>query len=150
VCSVGGSFPAGDPVGGAAAQRLWELSAAYPNRMYCPVDHYVSGPEKELLLQATDFCMLPSRFEPCGLVDVEFAWVGGLRRSAQFTGMRLPSFVHTSYIIQQRSYMQAATSYGLQWRWSHNGADCACACVCLQNGSIIIGHDTGGLGKMPG
>ncbi len=44
--------------------------------MYCPVDHYVSGPEKELLLQATDFCMLPSRFEPCGLVDVEFAWVG--------------------------------------------------------------------------
>jgi glycogen synthase len=71
-----GSYPAGDPVGGAAAQRLWELSAAYPDRMHCPVDHYVSGPEKELLLQATDFCMLPSRFEPCGLVDVEFAWVG--------------------------------------------------------------------------
>lgn len=67
---------AGDPVGGAAAQCLWELSAAYADRMYCPVDHYVSGPEKELLLQATDFCMLPSRFEPCGLVDVEFAWVG--------------------------------------------------------------------------
>jgi len=26
-----------------------------------------------------------------------------------------------------------------------------CPCCChLQNGSIIIGHDTGGLGKMPG
>ena len=43
--------------------------------MYCPVDHYVAGEEKELLLQATDFCLLPSRFEPCGLVDVEFGWV---------------------------------------------------------------------------
>jgi len=85
-------LPAGDPVGSAAAQRLFELSASYPERMYCPVDHYVAGPEKELLLQATDFCLLPSRFEPCGLVDVEFGWVSALRlslaESVQLLGTR--------------------------------------------------------------
>jgi hypothetical protein len=55
-------------------------------------DYYVHGDEKNMLLSATDFCIIPSRFEPCGLVDIEFGW----------------------------------------------------------NGALIIGHDTGGLGKMPG
>jgi alpha-1,3-glucan synthase len=45
-----------------------------------------------MLLAAADFCLVPSRFEPCGLVDIEFGW----------------------------------------------------------NGALMIGHDTGGLGKMPG
>jgi len=57
-----------------------------------PQDYYVAGDEKHLLLTASDFCVIPSRFEPCGLVDIEFGW----------------------------------------------------------NGGLIIGHDTGGLGKMPG
>ncbi|KAF6252281.1 hypothetical protein COO60DRAFT_1644178 [Scenedesmus sp. NREL 46B-D3] len=84
--------PAGDPIGTAAAARLSALSGSFPGRMFCPLDRYVAGGEKELLLRSTDFCLLPSRFEPCGLVDIEFGW----------------------------------------------------------NGSVIIGHDTGGLGKMPG
>eukprot|EP00878_Enallax_costatus_P043143 GHUV01050878.1.p1 GENE.GHUV01050878.1~~GHUV01050878.1.p1 ORF type:complete len:138 (-),score=28.64 GHUV01050878.1:50-463(-) len=71
-------FYAGDPVGAAAIAKLHELSHQYPDQMYCPIDHYVSGDEKEMLLQATDFCLLPSRFEPCGLVDVEFGWNGAL------------------------------------------------------------------------
>lgn len=58
----------------------------------CLQDYYVAGDEKNMLLAATDFCLVPSRFEPCGLVDIEFGW----------------------------------------------------------NGALIIGHDTGGLGKMPG
>ncbi|WIA30035.1 hypothetical protein OEZ86_000130 [Tetradesmus obliquus] len=83
--------PAGDPIGSAAA-KLAALSRSFPGRMFCPLDRYVAGGEKELLLRATDFCLLPSRFEPCGFVDIEFGWAG-----------------------------------------------------CL-----VIGHDTGGLGKMPG
>jgi glycogen synthase len=96
-------FRAGDPVGGAAAQRLWELSAAYPDRMYCPVDHYVSGPEKELLLQATDFCMLPSRFEPCGLVDVEFAWVSDVLPviwTPWYAGLQYVCYRDTSQLVR--------------------------------------------------
>ncbi|WIA20821.1 hypothetical protein OEZ85_005176 [Tetradesmus obliquus] len=86
--------PAGDPIGSAAAAKLCalQLSGSFPGRMFCPLDRYVAGAEKELLLRATDFCLLPSRFEPCGLVDIEFGW----------------------------------------------------------NGCLVIGHDTGGLGKMPG
>ena len=34
--------------------------------------------EKRLLMRAADFVLLPSRFEPCGLVDVEFGWQGAL------------------------------------------------------------------------
>lgn len=59
---------------------------------YAPPGKYFSGPEKDLLLAAADFCLVPSRFEPCGLVDIEFGW----------------------------------------------------------SGAVMIGHDTGGLGKMPG
>lgn len=62
------SVAAGDPVGSAAAHRLHELSGTFPGRMFCPIDHYIAGAEKELLLQATDFCLLPSRFEPCECV----------------------------------------------------------------------------------
>ena len=68
----------GDPIGAAAIHKLNELSEQYADRMYCPIDHYVAGPEKEMLLQAADICLLPSRFEPCGLVDVEFGWSGAL------------------------------------------------------------------------
>lgn len=64
----------------------------YQGRIYAPPGRYFSGDDKELLLQAADYTLLPSRFEPCGLVDIEFGW----------------------------------------------------------NGALVIGHDTGGLGKMPG
>ncbi|KAF8067137.1 mok12 [Scenedesmus sp. PABB004] len=84
--------PTGDSVGAAAASKLAALAERYPDRMYCPQDYYVAGDEKHMILSATDFALAPSRFEPCGLVDIEFGW----------------------------------------------------------NAGLIIGHDTGGLGKMPG
>lgn len=62
-------------MGTAAAASLSNLAAHFSGRMFCPINRYVAGSEKELLLRATDFCLLPSRFEPCGLVDVEFGWV---------------------------------------------------------------------------
>lgn len=38
----------------------------------------IAGQEKHLLMAAADFCLVPSRFEPCGLVDIEFGWHGAL------------------------------------------------------------------------
>lgn len=68
--------PTGDVVGGAAVAKLAQLALRYPDRMYCPQDYYVAGDEKNMLLTATDFCIIPSRFEPCGLVDIEVCGLG--------------------------------------------------------------------------
>lgn len=85
--------PLGDGVGAAAQAKLAVLAARFPGRMHCPRGGaYVGGDEKALVVLAADFCLIPSRFEPCGLVDVEMGW----------------------------------------------------------NGALCVGHDTGGLGKMPG
>lgn len=53
--------PIGDATGAAAVCKLGKLVANYPTRMHCPVDHYVAGEEKTLILKATDFCLVPSR-----------------------------------------------------------------------------------------
>lgn len=53
--------PIGDATGAAAVCKLGKLVQSYSNRMYCPVDHYVAGEEKSLILKATDFCLVPSR-----------------------------------------------------------------------------------------
>jgi len=110
-------------MGAEAQDTLVRVAPKYPGRIYAPPGAYFSGPDKEMLLRAADFCLVPSRlvysrmsqfitgsvstywrntppsnpykwnrFEPCGLVDIEFGW----------------------------------------------------------NGALIVGHDTGGLGKMPG
>lgn len=100
-------------MGGAASQRLWQLSAQYPDRMYCPVDHYVAGQEKELLLQATDFCLLPSRFEPCGLVDVEFGWVSvPAQHKWQSLRGRWAQCIATHMLV-------ICSTYGAQYLWAH-------------------------------
>jgi hypothetical protein len=53
---------------------------AYPlaPQLWCPRNMYVAGELRELLWRAADWCLCPSRFEPCGLVDIEFGWNGGL------------------------------------------------------------------------
>lgn len=85
--------PLGDGVGAQAQAKLAALADAYPGRVYAPREgHYVTGDEKAMILMGADFCLIPSRFEPCGLVDIEFGW----------------------------------------------------------EGALCVGHDTGGLGKMPG
>ncbi|KAL6749927.1 hypothetical protein V8C86DRAFT_915844 [Haematococcus lacustris] len=84
--------PVGDITGAEAQAQLMEVAHDFPGRLYAPPGRYFSGEEKELLLAAADWCLVPSRFEPCGLVDLEFGW----------------------------------------------------------EGAVMIGHNTGGLGKMPG
>lgn len=45
--------------------------------MHCE-DRAVLAEEREYLMRAADFVLVPSRFEPCGLVDIEFGWRGAL------------------------------------------------------------------------
>lgn len=53
--------PIGDATGAAAVCKLGKLQQNFSSRMYCPVDHYVAGEEKSLILKATDYCLVPSR-----------------------------------------------------------------------------------------
>jgi hypothetical protein len=46
--------------------------------MWCPRNVYVAGELRESLWRACDWSLCPSRFEPCGLVDIEFGWNGAL------------------------------------------------------------------------
>lgn len=84
--------PVGDEYGAKAAEAFKKVANDFPGRVYNLAGHYISGMAKDELLLATDFFLSPSRFEPCGLADVEMAWLG----------------------------------------------------------SVVIGHNTGGLGKVPG
>ena len=66
--------PVGDSWGAAAREALKALAAAHPGRVWSGAGHYVAGAAKDRLVLAADFCLVPSRFEPCGLVDIEFGW----------------------------------------------------------------------------
>ncbi|EFN56266.1 hypothetical protein CHLNCDRAFT_145120 [Chlorella variabilis] len=84
--------PIGDEYGEQAKHMLEKVSQAFPGRVWNGAGLYAMGAEKEQLCMAADFFLCPSRFEPCGLADIEFGWLG----------------------------------------------------------AVMIGHNTGGLGKMPG
>ncbi|KAK9813846.1 hypothetical protein WJX73_001548 [Symbiochloris irregularis] len=84
--------PVGDRNGETARKLLEQVAKSFPGRVWNQAGQYIEGENKELLSKATDFFLCPSRFEPCGLTDIEFG----------------------------------------------------------RAGALIIGHDTGGLGKMPG
>lgn len=84
--------PVGDEYGAKAAEKFKKVAETFPGRVHNAAGQYISGAAKDELLLATDFFLSPSRFEPCGLADVEMAWLG----------------------------------------------------------SVVIGHNTGGLGKVPG
>ena len=88
--AIGG--PIGDWNGKGAADGLSKVAANFPGRMWNAAGKYIDGRLKEQLTLACDLFLCPSRFEPCGLTDIEFG----------------------------------------------------------RAGALIIGHDTGGLGKMPG
>ena len=58
-------------------QDLKAVSRKFPDRVHCE-DRLVHAEEREYLMRAADFVLVPSRFEPCGLVDIEFGWRGAL------------------------------------------------------------------------
>jgi glycogen synthase len=68
------SAPDGDAAGKATEGRFRDLELRYPGRFrFLPEFDPVLS---RLVLADGDFCLVPSRFEPCGLVDYEASLLG--------------------------------------------------------------------------
>ncbi len=68
----------GDNWGAKAQAKLEQLPPRFPGRVWCPRNQYAGSDIRDLLWQGADWALCPSRFEPCGLVDIEFGWNGAL------------------------------------------------------------------------
>ncbi len=70
------SAPQGDWEGRQVEQRFRRLSALYPDRFYFSTGFNL--PLSKLIFAGGDFTLIPSRFEPCGLVDYEASLLGNI------------------------------------------------------------------------
>ncbi len=70
------SAPDGDPQGKADEARFANLAASYPDRVY--FNSSFNLPLSKLIFAGGDFSLIPSRFEPCGLVDYESSLLGNI------------------------------------------------------------------------
>ncbi|MFQ5575481.1 MAG: glycogen/starch synthase [Anaerolineae bacterium] len=68
------SAPEGDPEGKATEAAFAGLARQFPARVY--VNNSFNLPLSKLILAGGDFTLIPSRFEPCGLVDYEASLLG--------------------------------------------------------------------------
>jgi glycogen synthase len=68
------SASAGDLAGQADEAEFRRLAAWYPDRVY--FNATFNQPLSKLILAGGDFALVPSRFEPCGLVDYEASLLG--------------------------------------------------------------------------
>lgn len=66
--------PEGDREAKSLKGRFEKLAAKYPENFY--YNHVFSQPLSRLMLAGSDFALMPSRFEPCGLVDYEACALG--------------------------------------------------------------------------
>ncbi|CAE7722647.1 mok14, partial [Symbiodinium sp. CCMP2456] len=91
--------PPADGFGFYAARKLEKLAetAAFKGRLSVCCE-FLEVPED--LKWASDYCLMPSRDEPFGYVDVEFAWRGAVIVGAQAGGLgKVPGFY---YVAQNR------------------------------------------------
>ncbi len=70
------SAPEGDPQGKADEARFAHLAASYPRQVF--FDSSFNLPLSKLIFAGGDFSLIPSRFEPCGLVDYESSLLGNV------------------------------------------------------------------------
>jgi len=70
------SAPPGDPAGKASESAFAALALLYPARIY--FNNAFNLPLSKLILAGGDFSLIPSRFEPCGLVDYEASLLGNI------------------------------------------------------------------------
>jgi glycogen synthase len=68
--------PDGDPEGKAAEARFASLARQHRGRLH--LDNSFNIPMAKLTLAGGDFALIPSKFEPCGLVDYEASLVGNV------------------------------------------------------------------------
>lgn len=90
------SAPDGDAGGKASEVAFFRLAHIYPGRVY-----YNNGfnlPLSKLILAGGDFTLIPSRFEPCGLVDYEASLVGNVVIGRATGG--LPKVAHCAYLYE--------------------------------------------------
>jgi len=73
-CVILASAPEGDPEGRATETMFFALANRHPDRVY--FNNAFNLPLSRLILAGGDFTLIPSRFEPCGLVDYEAALLG--------------------------------------------------------------------------
>jgi glycogen synthase len=65
-----------DPAGKALEARFFDLTKRHPGRVYFNNTFHL--PLSKLILAGGDFSLIPSRFEPCGLVDYEASLLGNI------------------------------------------------------------------------
>lgn len=72
-----------DPYSAMCANKMWNLKHRYPNQFWAaPNDFFTDG---SLVNRGSDFGLMPSKFEPGGIVQHEF-FVGGTPVVAFKTG----------------------------------------------------------------
>lgn len=80
---VGGPANMRDPYSAQCATKMWHLKTKYPNSFWAaPEEFFLDG---ALVNRGSDFGLMPSLFEPGGIVQHEF-FVGGTPVVAFKTG----------------------------------------------------------------
>ncbi|MCK8604032.1 glycogen/starch synthase [Desulfoferrobacter suflitae] len=86
----------GDPVGKASEAAFATLALNHPTRVY--FNNIFNQPLSRLILAGGDFCLIPSRFEPCGLVDYEASLLGNIVIGRATGG--LTKVAHCAYLYE--------------------------------------------------
>jgi glycogen synthase len=101
---------AGDDQGGQATEAAFAWYAArYPGRVY--FNRAFNQALSRLILAGGDFCLIPSRFEPCGLVDYEASLLGNVvigRATGGLTKVRHCAYLYDWLDISDRAGEAAA------------------------------------------
>jgi len=103
------SAPEGDPSGQATEAAFAQLAARYPARVY--FNRAFNQALSRLILAGGDFCLIPSRFEPCGLVDYEASLLGNVvigRATGGLTKVRHCAYLYEWLDISDRTGEAAA------------------------------------------
>jgi starch synthase len=85
---------ANDPEGYRTEERFYSLTQQFPRHVY--FNNSFNQPLSKLILAGSDFCLIPSRFEPCGLVDYEASLLGTIVIGRRVGG--LSKVAHVAYL----------------------------------------------------
>jgi glycogen synthase len=90
------SAPDGDGEGKRTEAAFLRLSREHPSRFFFSRDF--NPPLAKLILASGDFSLIPSRFEPCGLVDYEASLLGNVVIGHKIGG--LAKVEHCAYLYE--------------------------------------------------
>lgn len=98
------SAPEGDAGGKASEAHFFALAQRYPGRVY--FNNGFNLPLSKLIFAGGDFTLIPSRFEPCGLVDYEASLLGNIvigRATGGLTKVRQCAYLYEWLDISDRA-----------------------------------------------